>query len=131
MDPLTHALTSYAIYRVACPRESRLAAPLLITAGVLPDLDTLSFLGGPRAFVIYDGALTHSLPGAALLACALGVAFFLLGRKSKSSPCRWRWRSDLQGLELRRTCCSISAARLPCAFSGLSASINSAGILFP
>lgn len=86
MDPLTHALASYAIYRAAAPRQSALAAPLLIAAGVLPDLDLLSFLAGPRAFVIYDGALTHSLLGAALLAAAVGIAFFLLGRKSKMAP---------------------------------------------
>jgi membrane-bound metal-dependent hydrolase YbcI (DUF457 family) len=83
MDPLTHVLTSFAIYRAAAPRHSRFAAPLLVTAGVLPDLDLLSFLAGPRAFVIYDGALTHSLLGAALLAAAVGILFFLLARNSK------------------------------------------------
>ena len=54
---------------------------MLVVAGVAPDLDYASVLGGAGAFLRLDRGLLHSLPSAAVLSCAIAAAFQFLDRK--------------------------------------------------
>ena len=46
MEPVTHALTSLALARVGQRRLPRFGTAMLVVAGVAPDLDYASYLGG-------------------------------------------------------------------------------------
>ena len=49
MDPLTHALASYALKRAAFPRVPRPVTLAILIAGTLADLDLLRTYFGPTA----------------------------------------------------------------------------------
>ena len=78
MDPVTHALTSLALARVGQRRLPRFGTAVLVVAGVAPDLDYVSYLGGAGSFLRYDRTLLHSLPSSFVLAIALALAFYFL-----------------------------------------------------
>jgi membrane-bound metal-dependent hydrolase YbcI (DUF457 family) len=84
MDPLTHALTSYALARAVLPKPARTTILLVVVAGVAPDLDALGHLAGPSTGLRLGGALTHSLLGAGTLAVALAVFYSVWKRKRGS-----------------------------------------------
>lgn len=83
MDPLTHALTSYALVRTALPRPAKGTILLVVVAGVAPDLDTLSEFGGASWELRWGGAATHSLLGATALAVLLAIGFRGWQRKGR------------------------------------------------
>src|ERR1700721_305836 len=60
---------------------------MLVVAGVAPDLDYASYLGGAGSFLLYDRTLLHSLPSSFVLAIALAAAFYFLAlyRDKKTS----------------------------------------------
>src|SRR6267378_3611431 len=80
MDPLTHALASYSLKRAAFPRAPRSAAIAILIAGTIADLDSLSKLAGPSAFLTFYRTYFHSLL-AALLFSLLVTLPFLLSRR--------------------------------------------------
>ena len=82
MDPLTHALASLTLQRVAFPRLSRAATISVVLAGVIADLDLLSAQFGPSAYVSFDRTYFHSLPAALVFALLATAPFFLLKPKS-------------------------------------------------
>lgn len=53
---------------------------MLIIAGTAPDLDYLSYFGGPAAFLHFHHTLLHSLPGALLLALITATIFLVIDR---------------------------------------------------
>lgn len=81
MEPLTHALTSLAIARAARKRLPRFGALMLVTAGIAPDLDYVSYLGGAGAFLRLHRTALHSLLGGAVVVFAVAFAFRALDRK--------------------------------------------------
>ncbi len=85
MEPVTHVLASVALARSGLDRTARRATPLLVLAGLLPDLDAASAAGGARAFLSYHRTITHSIVGAATLALLLACVFWWLGRKHPAS----------------------------------------------
>jgi len=87
VDPVTHALTSVALARVGQRRLPRFGTAMLVVAGVAPDLDYASYLGGAGSFLQYDRTLLHSLPSSFVLAIALAAAFYFLAlhRDKKTS----------------------------------------------
>ncbi len=85
MEPFTHAFTSLALGKSAERRLPRFGIAMLVAAGVAPDLDYVSYLGGPGAFFRLHRTLLHSLFGGALLACAIACAFYVLDKKWPSS----------------------------------------------
>src|SRR2546422_8634326 len=68
MDPVTHGLSSYALSRACFPRAPRLAVAAIVLVGTLADLDYLSSLFGPTAFLAAHRTFTHSLAGTLLIA---------------------------------------------------------------
>jgi membrane-bound metal-dependent hydrolase YbcI (DUF457 family) len=85
MDPVTHALVSWAAARTGLASGVRRATLLIVVAGVLPDLDALSYFFGPSAYLRYHGVLFHSIAGGASLAILLAIIFWLAGRRSPGS----------------------------------------------
>ena len=87
MEPVTHALTSLALARVGQRSLPRFGTAMLVVAGVAPDLDYASYLGGASSFLRYDRTLLHSLLSSLVLAIALAAAFYFLAlhRDEKTS----------------------------------------------
>jgi membrane-bound metal-dependent hydrolase YbcI (DUF457 family) len=87
VEPVTHALTSLALARVGQRRLPRFGTAMLVVAGVAPDFDYASYLGGASSFLRYDRTLLHSLPSSFVLAMALAAAFYFLAlhRDKKAS----------------------------------------------
>src|SRR5665213_2954156 len=76
MEPITHALASVALGRAGLDRVTRFAMPMLIVSGLAADLDWLSYLFGPRAFLAAHRTASHSLVGTAAIAVATTALFF-------------------------------------------------------
>lgn len=68
-----------------------MAIAILVVSGVAPDLDWLSYFGGARVYFHFHYALLHSIAGAAILAIAIAVIFWLIGRRNAAAPLRF-WR---------------------------------------
>ena len=87
MEPVTHALTSLALARAGQRRLPRFGTAMLVVAGVAPDLDYASYLGGASSFLRYDRTSLHSLPSSFVLGIALAAAFYFLAfhRDKKTS----------------------------------------------
>jgi inner membrane protein len=83
LEPITHALTSLVIARAGQKHLPRYGTAVLLTAGVAPDLDYLTYAGGPGAFLRFDRTLLHSIPCATALACAVAAAFCVFDRRRK------------------------------------------------
>ncbi len=89
MDPLTHALASYSLKRVAFPRVTRSATIAMIIAGTIADIDSLSKFAGPSAFLTFYRTYCHSLLAALFFSLLLTLPFFLRKREptgSQTSP---------------------------------------------
>jgi membrane-bound metal-dependent hydrolase YbcI (DUF457 family) len=78
VEPVTHALTSLALARVGQRRLPRFGTAMLVVAGVAPDLDYASYLGGASSFLRYDRTVLHSLLSSFVLAIALAAAFYFV-----------------------------------------------------
>ena len=86
MDPLTHIVVNIASGRAGLNKITRLATPMLIVSGIVADLDWLSALAGPRAFLQGHRTITDSICGAAAVAILTAVCFTIATRKHVSSP---------------------------------------------
>jgi inner membrane protein len=89
MDPLTHIVVSIAAGRAGLNKVARLATPMLIVAGVAGDLDWLTALGGPRAFLAGHRTAADSLVGIAAIAIVAAACFALAARTQASSPVKF------------------------------------------
>jgi membrane-bound metal-dependent hydrolase YbcI (DUF457 family) len=120
MEPITHALTSLALSRAGLDRTTRLATPILVVAGIAPDLDIL-FTVNPRASLLWSGALTHSLLGAAAVAVLVAFVFWRFGQKQAGGALRFRTALGLAAIgvavHLLLDCCGIFGPRFFWPFS--------------
>jgi membrane-bound metal-dependent hydrolase YbcI (DUF457 family) len=82
MDPLTHALASYALKRAAFPRVARPLTIAIVLAGTLANIDALSAYLGPSAFFHTYRTYCHSLLAAFLIALFLTLSFLPINRRS-------------------------------------------------
>jgi len=85
VDILTHALASVAVARVAIPRAPRVTWAAIVLAGTIPDIDELSALAGPSAYLRWHYTYTHSLAAAALVT-ALAAAVCLALKPKIAAP---------------------------------------------
>jgi inner membrane protein len=80
VDPLTHALASYALKRAAFPSATRSTTIAMLIAGTIADIDLLSAYVSPSAFLTFYRTYAHSLLAALLFSLLATLPFFL--RKS-------------------------------------------------
>src|SRR5438128_2387386 len=73
MDPLTHGLASLALKRGFFPKVPRPVLISMIFAATLADLDWLSALLGPSAFLSWSGGPLHSIGGAIAIALLVSI----------------------------------------------------------
>ncbi len=126
MDPLTHAVTSWALSRAGCNRIAKRATAVLITAALVPDFDLLSIFGGPKTYLRLNHALTHSVLSAAMLVFVVAFIFWAIARKSAKEPIAFVQALQLAGIgvaaHLLLDVCGIDGVRLLWPFSGHSIS---------
>ncbi len=82
MDPVTHALASYALKRAAFPRVTRSVTLAIVVAGTIADLDSFSSYFGPSAYLTFYRASCHSFLAALLFSLLVTLPFFLFKQKS-------------------------------------------------
>jgi len=107
VEPVTHALTSLALARVGQKRLPRFGTAMLVVAGVAPDLDYASYLGGASSFLRYDRTLLHSLLSSIALAIVVAAVFYFVARH------RDKKTSELDDSRLAKL--TLGAAFLVCA----------------
>jgi inner membrane protein len=78
MEPITQVLASVALARCGFKRVTPLALPIMVTAGLAPELDWLSVFGGARAFLEWHRTATDSLVGIVVLAALIAAVFVLI-----------------------------------------------------
>ena len=81
MEPVTHALTSIALGRAGLNKITRAATPMLLVSGLIADIDWVTHLGGPLAFLRGHRTVTHSLPGTIVLVVVVASVTAFAGRK--------------------------------------------------
>ncbi len=89
MDPVTHGLTSITLGRAGLNKVTRMATPMLLVAGYLPDVDWITYFLSTPAMFHYRRAITHSLVGCAVIAIVVAAAFWWFGRKHPTAPIRF------------------------------------------
>jgi membrane-bound metal-dependent hydrolase YbcI (DUF457 family) len=75
MDVGTHIFASFALTRAAFPRTPRSVWPVALSAGVVADVDEISAVFGPSAYLRWHRTCTHSLLTAVLLAVLLAFLY--------------------------------------------------------
>lgn len=88
MGPVTNALTSLALARAGQTRLPRYGMAIMVVAGVVPDLDYVSYFGGPSAFLRFHRAVLHSVVGAAFVGVVTASVFWAIDkrRSGEESP---------------------------------------------
>ncbi len=79
-------LVSLALGRAGLNKVTRMATPMVLSAGLAADLDWLSLAGGTRAFLHGHRTASHSLLGAAAIALIAACIFWLPGRSHSAAP---------------------------------------------
>lgn len=68
MDPVTHMLTGACLSRAGLNRKTALATLTLVLATESPDIDSITYFGGPVAGLQHHRGITHSFLGAPFVA---------------------------------------------------------------
>ncbi len=84
MDVGTHALASFALVRAALPRAPRATWAIVILAGTIADLDALSALVGPTAYLKWHHTDSHSFVVSIAVSALLAGIYLLLNHKPSS-----------------------------------------------
>jgi inner membrane protein len=79
MDNVTHALVGLMMSRCGIDRKIARAAPLMILAANIPDVDVISLAGGPVSYLEWHRSYAHSFAFMPLM--ALIAALVVLGRR--------------------------------------------------
>jgi membrane-bound metal-dependent hydrolase YbcI (DUF457 family) len=87
MDVGTHVLASFVLTRAAFPRAPRSVWPAALVAGVIADVDEISAVLGPSAYLHWHRTYTHSFLTAVLLA----VLFAFIYRRFASRQLQSRF----------------------------------------
>ena len=85
MDNLTHTAIGLFLGRIGLGRWSARGTPIVLIAANIPDIDVVSWAGGPLNYLAYHRHLTHSLLLMPVMALAAVVVVRLAGRQ----PVRW------------------------------------------
>ena len=85
MEILTHALIALILGRAGQKLLPRYGAAMLVVSGVAADLDFLSYLGGPSAYMRFHRGVLHSVLGSVVSVCALALAFWAFDRRAATT----------------------------------------------
>jgi len=85
VDPVTHALTSFALARGFFPRRPWWFVLGVVLAGTIADVDLVSALAGPAAYLSSRHTFTHSIEGP-LVVILVAVGIALLVRPKNGPP---------------------------------------------
>ena len=85
MDNLTHTATGLLLSRAGLNRLTPQAAAIVMLAANAPDVDIVTLLGGPIAYLHYHRHLTHSF----LAMPVMAILCVLLVRGISRKPVRW------------------------------------------
>jgi inner membrane protein len=85
VEILTHALVSLMLARAGQTLLPRYGVAMLVVSGVAADLDYLSYLGGPSAFLRFHRGVLHCVPGSVVVVCVLAVVFWAISRRFATS----------------------------------------------
>ncbi len=81
MDNLTHSLTGLMLARAGLAKFSGRGTAILVVASNIPDIDVVSWVGGPVAALEYHRWYTHTLLFSPLMAALAVLLVRLIGRK--------------------------------------------------
>ena len=81
MDNLTHTAIGLFLARAGARRWTPRATAILLVASNAPDIDVVSGLAGPLAYLHYHRGLTHALVAIPVLALLVAATVRLAGRK--------------------------------------------------
>jgi len=82
MDVGTHALASVVLTRALVPRAPITAWIFIIVAGTIADVDALSAIFGPSAYLHWHRTFTHSVVAATAVGLILAGLYALINRKA-------------------------------------------------
>jgi membrane-bound metal-dependent hydrolase YbcI (DUF457 family) len=122
MDVGTHALASFALARAALPRAPRAAWAIVMVAGTIADLDELSAVFGPSAYLTWHHTYTHSILACIVVGAMLSLIYALLTLKSSSigvsTVALFGMFLLAEGLHLAMDACQSEGIALLAPFSG-------------
>jgi inner membrane protein len=81
MEPVTHALTSFALGRAGLDKITRAATPILLVSGLIADVDWVTRLAGADVFLRGHRTVTHSLVGSVAIIAVVAATSWFAGRK--------------------------------------------------
>jgi inner membrane protein len=82
VEILTHALIALILARAGQKLLPRYGTAMLVVSGVAADLDFLSYVGGPFAYLRFHRGVLHSVLGSIVLVCALALVFWVMARRA-------------------------------------------------
>jgi inner membrane protein len=82
VEILTHALIALILARAGQKLLPRYGAAMLVVSGVAADLDFLSYIGGPSAYLRFHRGVLHSVLGSVVLVCVLALVFWGIARRA-------------------------------------------------
>jgi inner membrane protein len=85
MDQLTHTATGLFLSRAGLGRLTPYAAPILMLAANMPDVDVVAAAGGALTYLNYHRHLTHAIPMLPVIALLPVLLVRLVARR----PLRW------------------------------------------
>jgi len=86
MDNLTHTAVGLFLARAGARRWTPRATAILLVASNAPDIDVVTGIGGPLAYLHYHRGLTHALIAVPVLGLLVAAAVRLAGRKALYWP---------------------------------------------
>ncbi len=81
MGPVTNALTALALAKAGQTRLPCYGMAIMVIAGVAPDLDYLSYFGGPSAFLKFHRAVLHCVIGGLFVAVVTATVFWAIAKR--------------------------------------------------
>jgi inner membrane protein len=91
VEILTHALVALILARAGQRFLPRYGMAMLVVSGVAADLDFLSYLGGPSAYLRFHRGVLHSVSGSVLLVCVLALVFWAVERQVAANRPAWKF----------------------------------------
>jgi inner membrane protein len=95
VDNVTHTLTGLMLSRSGIDRRVARAAPMMMIAANLPDIDAVAFFGGPVAYLQWHRSYPHTLLFAPLMALIPPLLFLVFARQRITL---WAYAGSLIGV---------------------------------